>query len=545
MITIDYRNIEFVAKNLNKIYLNYLYDFNKVQNFFNGDFRNSLNFLSIANSISKEKKIREKVSNVIFSQMQKFEISDETKNNIECLKNENTFAIVTGQQSGIFLGPLYTIYKTFTAIQLAKKLSEKFPEKKFVPIFYLECEDHDYEEISLIKILNKEKKVSTHRYFLNSKNEKAQVGSLNFDLSIEYFKEKILDDLIHTEFSDELKKNFLSLYNYENNFADSFTKILLKLFGEYGLVILNPFDKELKKILIPIFEKEILEYPTSSQLLVTQTDKIEKEYVSQIKIRPINLFFTYNDERYALEPFYDDINLKGTRINFSKKEILDFLHTNPEKFSPNVSFRPICQDYILPTVSYVGGPSEIAYFTQIKPLYNYFGLTMPIIFPRVSLTISESDTQKVIEKHKLNHENLFEEKEILKNKILNHVVDSQLDKFFEESKMKLKEILDDIENKVQNVDLTLKNNFETVKNKIYYQVENIKHKTIEMEKKKFSTISNQIEKSANSFFPNDNWQERELNVIYFLNKYGILFFEKLFEEIEIENFNHQIFHISK
>ena len=262
MITIDYRNIEFVAKNLNKIYLNYLYDFNKVQNFFNGDFRNSLNFLSIANSISKEKKIREKVSNVIFSQMQKFEISDETKNNIECLKNENTFAIVTGQQSGIFLGPLYTIYKTFTAIQLAKKLSEKFPEKKFVPIFYLECEDHDYEEISLIKILNKEKKVSTHRYFLNSKNEKAQVGSLNFDLSIEYFKEKILDDLIHTEFSDELKKNFLSLYNYENNFADSFTKILLKLFGEYGLVILNPFDKELKKILKKLYPKEFINLKT-------------------------------------------------------------------------------------------------------------------------------------------------------------------------------------------------------------------------------------------------------------------------------------------
>ena len=222
---------------------------------------------------------------------------------------------------------------------------------------------------------------------------------------------------------------------------------------------------------------------------------------------------------------------------------MEDIENSPENFSPNVLLRPICQDYILPTAFYVAGPSEIAYFAQVTPLYQIFEIESPIIYPRASATIVEKNISSILKKYELQVFDIFTEPEKLRNKIIRSVSEITLEEMFKDTSNKIEVALDQLKEKLFEFDKTISDASTKYKQKIFNDLDVLKEKALDAQKKKHEVTLRQIDKAINSLYPNSNLQERELNFIYFAHKYGLDILKQVFNELEINKFKHQVINL--
>ncbi len=401
------------------LFLDYLYEFDNVKKYFNHDFRDKENYLKVFKSITESSDdINQKVSGIINDQYSDLSVSDKTKINIQQLANKSTLAIVTGQQLGIMGGPLYTFHKIITAIKLSNQLSERYDDYNFVPIFWLEGDDHDFNEVRSIQLINDNNNVEKISYGEESREDDAKesVGFLQLDDRINNFFNKLNSLLRDTEFKQPLLENLKECYASGNSIKNGFRKLLHSIFDQYGLVMIDPQDKKLKELLKPLFKKEIEEFRNYTDKLVHSSAELEEIYHAQVKVKPVNLFLNLDNARYSIEPVENHFRLKRKRKTFTRDELLEIVDKEPERISPNVLLRPICQDYLLPTAFYVAGPSEISYFAQIKALYSVFKISPPIVYPRSSATYVEKSISKTLDKYSISINDLFIDIEIVKEK---------------------------------------------------------------------------------------------------------------------------------
>jgi bacillithiol biosynthesis cysteine-adding enzyme BshC len=556
MQTADYSKLP----NFSKLFLEYVSgdeeSFKKLKPFFNEHFRNNEEFFKVIDA-----KIHNYNTNRYFDKDLLIEIlkrqnmgfggNDKTATNIELLKREDTFAVVTGQQVGLYSGNMYTIYKTITTIKLAENLSARFPQFKFVPVFWLESDDHDLEESNHIHVINKQNELvrvgfenpTAEGEEETPKRSAAPVGSIKFDESIESINNRLLESLMETDYKSEIAEKINKFYSKGNDFKTAFAEFMNWIFSDHGLVFVDPNDKEIKKLLTPVFEKELNTSPRLCEAVIDSSAELEKNYDLQVKPKVINLFFLHNNNRLLIEPRENDrFALKNSKRRFEHDELLNILFESPELFSPNVVLRPICQDYLLPTVAYVGGPSEISYFAQLKPAYNHYDLTMPVIFPRASLTILENKITKFIKNYNINFEEIFDHKALV-TKVVNKLSEVKVDDEISKVQDELNKAFYELKNMTARVDQTLLNGVDTMKERVNQNLEQFKGKLINAQAKKSDVATTQIDKVVNNIYPQHNLQERVINILYFLNKYGDQFIKRLFNDIEIENFNHQVIEI--
>lgn len=526
------------------LFLDYLYNFEKVSSFYKHNFRNREDYVNIFKEISSSDKApRQKLVDLINEQYTGFNPSNKTAQNIKLLENEKTLAVVTGQQLGMLGGPMYTFYKIFTAIKLAKHLSERYDDYNFVPVFWLESDDHDVEEVSSIKIISDNNNIVVLKYGDKldvEESNSGSVGYIKFDESINAFFENLVSNLRSTEFKEEIVDYLKSFYKENNSFKEAFKKLVFSLFDRYGLIIFDPQDLRAKSLLKPIFKKEITDFRTHTEKLVHISANLEEAYHAQVKIRPINLFFSTDDGRYLIEPSDNDFKLKRKRIRFTYEEIIQLIEEHPEKFSPNVLLRPICQDYLLPTAFYVGGPSEIAYFAQVMPLYSIYNLPTPVIYPRSSLTVIEKNVSLLLGKYNLNIHDVFTNTDKLKDKVLSDISENTLDDIFEKVKTDIELTMDSLKERLFEFDKTISDSSSKYRQKIISYIDELRSKANEAQKKKYETTLRQLDKLSASLYPNNNLQEREINFIYFAHKYGFNIIDKIYEELEINKFEHQV-----
>ena len=220
--------------------------------------------------------------------------------------------------------------------------------------------------------------------------------------------------------------------------------------------------------------------------------------------------------------------------------MLELLENEPDKFSPNVLLRPICQDYLLPTAFYVAGPSEISYFAQIKPLYELYNIAQPMIYPRSSATIQESSIANSLEKYSVKINDIFIDVENIKKKIISSVEESSVDEMFNGISIQMESTFDQLKEKLLDVDKTIADSSNRYRDKILGTINELKSKAEKAQQKKYEVTLRQIDRAAVHLFPNSNLQEREINFLYFANKYGEEFLKKVFEELQISKFEHQI-----
>ncbi|MCX8104502.1 MAG: bacillithiol biosynthesis cysteine-adding enzyme BshC [Ignavibacterium album] len=539
-------NFGDIPKNQN-LFLDYIYEFENVAEFYRYNFRDKEKYPEIFKSILKKKASSNfKISEIISNQYKRYNsLSDKTKKNIKLLESPKTLAVITGQQLGILSGPLYTIYKIITAIKLSSQLNERYTDFNFVPVFWMESDDHDFNEVHQINILNNENNIVNIKYKEDVSDDaiRASVGNLIFDESINEFFNQLELNLRQTEFKSSIISKLREIYSTGKSFKESFRELLYWLFDEYGLIIFDPSTEEVKQTLKPIFLTEINNFRVHTQKLVSVSATLEEMYHAQVKVKPVNLFYHIENGRYSIEPVDEIFKLRRKRKQFTKDEIILEINEHPERFSPNVLLRPITQDYLFPTAFYVAGPSEISYFAQIHPLYEFFEIEPPVIYPRSSATLVEKSVLTFMEKYDLTMRDVFLGIDHLKEKILSTVAENNIDLIFEDATKNMNLIFDEIKEKLFAIDKTISDSTNRYREKVLFALNELKSKAEKAHESRFETIIRQISKLSNLLYPNENLQERELNYFYFANKFGQEFHKKLYDELSVSDFEHQIIEI--
>ena len=528
------------------LYLDYLYEFDNVKDFYKTNFRDKEEYLKTFRKVAESHEhSREHLVNALNGQYKDFNLSSKTQKNISALSDKKTLAVVTGQQLGIMGGPLYTFYKIITAIKLSSALSERYDDYQFVPVFWPEADDHDFNEVREIYLINDNNEIKKIAYDheLPEDENIGSVGNLQFTESLNNFFMELENNLRSTEYTPALMEKIKSIYSIGKTFKQSFKELLFWLFDKYGLIIFDPQDLKVKEILKPVFKKEITDFGIHTEKLVSVSAKLEEIYHAQVKVRPINLFYSYEGGRYLIEPVENEFRLRRKRKKFTQEELLAAMENEPGNFSPNVLLRPICQDFILPTAFYVGGPSEVAYFAQIMPLYDFYKIEPPIIYPRSSATIIEKNISSIIEKFEINLDQLLLDPERLKKKIIDSISNSSVDAIFNKTVSNIEKEMNQLKEKLFEFDKTLSDSTAKYGERILRYINELKDKAIEAQNRKFETTLRQIDKVTNSILPNSVLQEREINFIYFANKYSLEILKHLFDELSINKFEHQIISI--
>ncbi len=426
-----------------------------------------------------------------------FSISEETKSNIQLLSQENTFTVTTGHQLNLFTGPIYFIYKIASTINLCAALKNQYPESNFVPIYWMATEDHDFEEINHFKFKHKNIKWITE--------SKGPVGRLSTD-GLESVFELFSTELGLGENANYLRDLFKKAYLEKSNLADATRYLVNELFKNEGLVILDGDDVGLKKAFSPIIKDELLNQTSFKK--VSETIH-EFKYDIQVNPREINLFYIEDHLRERIIFENGNYIVNNTSISFTEAEILELVDNSPEKFSPNVILRPLYQEMILPNLCYIGGGGEIAYWLELKSMFEAHKIAFPILLLRNSVVIvSEKQVQKA-DKLELSWADLFS-----KQNDLIHSKTKELSKFiidFSEQKEHLKLQFEKLNQMALQTDQSFTGAVKAQEAKQIKGLENLEKRLLKAEKRIFTEKLNRMIELQNEIFPNQSLQERQLN----------------------------------
>jgi len=524
--------------------LDYLYEFENVEKYYLKNFRDE-ETIEHHLTITSERNLlhRQKLVEIIKSQYKSYSPSQLTKKNINSLLSNKTLAVVTAQQLGLFGGPLNYLYKIITAIKLTTQLKEKYEEINFVPIFWLEGEDHGLENANKIYTYTKDNQIKKVEYSgaVNPEDNLNSVGDIILGSNIDNSIDNLLSLLKKTEYTDELKNLLKNTFMEGKTFTEAFRKLLFNIFDEYGLIIFDFNMSETKSLARDIFTETVKNWEALSLLAIQRSARLEAEYHVQLKIHPVNLYIFENGRRYRLEPHEKGFRVGTKRKIISEAELNELIAKSPERLSPDVFLRPIVQDFILPTAITVAGPNEINYFPQLIPYYEYFGIESPILFPRAFVTLNETFLQKKIDLYKLKYRDIFllDEKE-LTAKILSSDPTSQVGKIFDETEHEIDFTLDRLKEKLFAIDPDLSKDAKEVRDGILKLMGILRTKAESSNSSKMQAVIRHSKLLKHQFMPNNKLQEDVINFAYFANKYGLDILKLIYNEISINSFEEQI-----
>lgn len=508
------------------LFSTYINDYQKLDSFFTG---NPFDESDVKDRISRipDYSNRYKVVEAFSSYHAKLGITESQKSQLSKFADKETLAVVTGQQLGIYGGPLYTIYKTITTILLARSWEEKL-QKPVVPVFWLADEDHDFEEIASIGIPGNTKKQVAK---LDEDGAGIPVSEERISTSFDSFNSNLKELLHETDFSSDLWDELNGCYQTGVTHAAAFAKLMCTWFSKHGLLIAGSNDKGIKQLLKNTFNTSVKETKKIHQELETQSSKLETEFHRQVVVGDTNLFLLSESGRSKFH--IKDGNWEVNDMSFSEDKLLSLIEDSPEKFSPNVFLRPIIQDVLLPTIGYVAGPGELSYYAQMKTYYEQFGMEMPIIFPRLSATLLESGIDRIMDKLPFEMCSYNQRIEDLESKYIELNSTLNVDEVFGTWVTEMKNISENPLKDIQSIDPTLKgaagkllSGFENDLNKLKGRVFRSIKQQEETQLKRIARIKAQI-------FP-DGLQERAISPVYFMNKYGLDIWDELLDTFEKE-----------
>ncbi|WP_262713610.1 bacillithiol biosynthesis cysteine-adding enzyme BshC [Seonamhaeicola marinus] len=469
---------------------------------------------------SFKKETRLVLSSTLKSQYEGFEISELTLNNIDALREDSTFTITTGHQLNLFTGPLYFLYKIVSAINLSKELKTQYPKYNFVPIYWMATEDHDFDEINYFNF--KGKKIQWNR------NASGAVGELSTE-GLDVVLEVLNGEFGNTKNAEALKDLFKRAYINNGNLTDATRYLANELFKDYGLVIVDGNDKDLKHLFTPYVEKELLNQPSFKN--VSETNAVLSQgYKIQVNPREINLFYLDKDLRERIVFEDDAYKVKNTNIVFSKSEILDHLNEVPEKFSPNVILRPLYQEVILPNLCYIGGGGELAYWFQLKAMFNTFNVPFPILLLRNSVLIQTESQAKKLHNLNISKKDIFLKRDTFINKKVREISNINID--FSEQKEHLKQQFKELLVLAEQTDKSFLGAVEAQQKKQLKGIQNLEKRLLKAQKIKLSDHVLRMTDIKNELFPNGSLQERNANFSEFYIEYGTKLVPSLIENLK-------------
>ena len=417
-----------------------------------------------------------------------------SKPDLSVLLQPNTFTVTTGHQLNIFTGPLYIIYKLITTVKLARQLKVAYPDYNFVPVYWMATEDHDFAEINHFSLFGKQ--------YVWHTEQRGAVGRMN-PQELRALFNQIPEKL--TLFEDAYLKHDI--------LADAVRYYVNELFGPEGLVCVDADDSELKRVFAPVMRDELAQQ-TSGRLVQQQTETLSAlGYKTVIAPRDVNLFYLDDKLRERIEYRDGTYTVLNTKLQFSEGELLTLLDEHPERFSPNVVLRPLYQETILPNLAYIGGPSEVPYWLQLKLVFDQFQTPFPMLMPRNFATYVPAVSAKRIRKLGLVPNDLFRDTIMLKRDFVEQHANHAL-KFDTENKT-ISKALDAMLHKAQMVDPSLERAVLAETKGFANAVARLQKKMHRAEERNQETGVRQLLAVKNELFPNGGLQERSENFLTF------------------------------
>ena len=522
------------------LYLDYLYRFDRVAQFYHGSPFNLESYQSVARQLGGFNSIRAELATALSRQNEAFGCAEPTFANIRQLSEPGTFAVVTGQQVGLFSGPAFTLYKALTAVRLAQSLSQQgLPS---VPVFWLATEDHDLEEVAETAVFDDEYDLVSLKDSGERPAPRSSVGYTKFSAEINVALDRLEAVLPAGELRNRLLQDLRASYQPGATWGQAFGRLMARLFSRWGVVLVDALDDAVHRLSAWAYERAIVQAAELRKRLQERSlELVRAGYHAQVRVGDEStlLFVQQEGNRTALHQQGEDFFLSGTK-RLSPAELEAAAGTNPIEFSPNALLRPIIQDTLLPTLAYIAGPSELAYHGQSQALYSAFGRPQPVLFPRAGFTLVDHRAQRLLEKYRLRVEDAWQGEDHLRNRIAAAGFAQGWSERLDQRELDLARLLESLRQDIEAIDPTLLDSLKHAEEKIKYQMEKLKGKISRAAMQRSEMLARHEQALLRFLMPGKDLQEREVSGIYFLGRAGHELLDRILAQIQTRSSDHQV-----
>ncbi len=470
----------------------------------------------------------------------------ETLASVERLRAPETVAVVSGQQVGLFTGPLYTVYKALSAVKLARCLAERGTPA--VAVFWMATEDHDWPEVQRAETIACDGRLASAEVPDHLHKDGQPVGGVKLDESVDEAVARLLGVLPTSAFTPDLEALVRDSYRPGRTYGEAFARMMTGLMGRYGLVLLDPSDARLKALAAPLYGAAARRAPEIASALVGRSRELEAAgYHAQVHTSEDAFPLFLHDETGARHAVTRNARglyqTRGAAREWTHEELAALAAREPERFSPNVTLRAVVQDYLLPTVAYFGGAAEIAYFAQTAEVYRVLGRPATPILHRASMTIVERRTGRALRRYGLGVEDFFAGLDPVIARVVEEHMGRDVAKTFGETERTIAGALDELQESLRGFDPTLGDALKSGRRKIFYQLEGMRARFHRAQMARDRAVLRQLERAATALYPEKSLQERHVNITSLLARHGRYVTDWIFSAIDPGAVDHQIVYL--
>jgi bacillithiol biosynthesis cysteine-adding enzyme BshC len=534
-IPVDVRRFPWIRR----LAVDYAYDFGAVAPFFSGDPSDRAAWADAIARTQAHDRRRAEIASVIADQQARRGAPARAIENGRLLADRRTVAILTGQQAGLFGGPLFTLLKAMTALKLAEQVSREH-QVPAVAIFWIDAEDHDWEEVRSCTVFDEARSTRTVSLPPRPGADPTPVATVMLDASIA----KALDDLASalpaTEFHASILDGLRRAYQPGIGMADAFGRWMEQVLGDRGLIVYDSSDAASKPLVSQVFARE-LSMPGQTGKLATLagSDLTARGYHAQVQAQDDSLALFHLDGGRRSIRQQDGRFLVGDE-QYAPPALVKQATERPAGFSPNVLLRPVVQDTIFPTICYVAGPNELAYLGQLRGVYAHFGVPMPLMYPRASATLVDAAAARFLNKYKMPLEALQAQDEAALNDLLKTQIPRAVEDSFAAAAQAIETEMARVIQAMPALDPTLEGAARSTLSRMQHDLQTLHNKMISAAKRRDETLRRQFMHARALTFPNGHAQERTIGFVSFLNQYGPALVERLDAELPLDLGRHWI-----
>ena len=485
---------------------------------------------------------RKALSRILQEQNTRYGADDTVLDNARSLAGDDTYVVSTGQQTGLFTGPLYTIYKAVTVVKLAKRVSEETGVRA-VPVFWMAADDHDYAEINHVHVCPADGDALRFELSPDDPNDRRSASGRNLGPGIGPLLDRFADALPDSEYSPSAVGALRQHCTAETTLSDAFARLMMLLFRGQGLVLVDPTDPALKPLMSPVFEREIRNPLASTRSVLAVSGKLaEAGFDPQVVRSPdaVNLFLYQDGQRNALRYRNGRFSKRDGSLSFTGRELLRLLEEAPGRFTHNVITRPLVQDTLFPALAYIGGPAEIAYYGQLAGVYRQSGLPFPVVYPRASHTLVGARTARILEKHGLTISHFVQGIDSVVDRKLRDDMPVQVAEGLRAARGDVEAHYRNLKGHVTSIDPGLSRIVDASERKTNFALGRLEEKTLRAMKKADGVMRGQIMRADRMVYPNGQLQERVANIWQYVALHGFDIVKTLFEATDEADFRHRI-----
>lgn len=546
-IPVDVRRLPWIRK----LAADYAFNFPALSRFFVGDPSQAQSWRDAIERAHACSRPRFELADVLQAQQSRRGAPAEARAAAELLRDPRAVAVVTGQQAGLFGGPLFTLLKALTALKLADRLRLQH-QVPVVAVFWIDAEDPDWSEVSSCTVLDSEWRARTITLPPPQGAGEAPVASFRLGGALLHALTELEAALPKTEFIASLLASLREAYGSDCGMAEAFGRWMETTLGRRGLVVYDSSDPASKPLVKGIFARE-LQDPDRTSSLATRAgaELVELGYHAQVTPRDGPALFHLDGRGEPQRGSRGGIPCRrAIRRQGNAFVVGDTLHDvaalvssvaeEPEAFSPNVLLRPIVQDTLFPTVCYVAGPNELGYQAQLRTVYEYFGVPMPLYYPRASATLLDSAAARFLMRYQVPLESLHPQDDSALNRLLELQLPPTVDQSLHDATRAVEERMNALASAVLALDPTLEGAVRSTLGKMQHDLKALHSKIIQAAKRRDETLRRQFEHVRAQAFPGGQPQERAIGFVSFLARSGPALIDRLAEDLPLDLHHHWV-----